>query len=687
MSTTSKATHTSSNKKITIKVSAKDFLTSLMCFVFSRATLLSYMNPFGMAMYAANFTGTGWYWALVAAITGIITTKGDMTSVRYILALGLATPVIGIFDKCGLVAKSLIMSLSYLAVSIFLMASDGFLMYDVICVAFESFICFVSVLMLGNVTQTIMEYKNSRTISTQQVASIVAAIAVFILSCAQVPDIFGLNVCSLISIFLMLCIALGSGSVAAAAAGVIAGTVVSFAYLESVSVIGAFALCSFAAGLFRRYSRLGVLLGFTLANGVITAFLNDTVNVIINPIEVATAGIVFVTMPPKTLALFCTFPRKLAQKPKDKQIATQSDYINQMSKSLGELSVIYRESCTPRKLGKKYTNNLFNTCVERACTSCNLKYNCWQSATYRNYEYMSRMLQYANSKGCLDVAGLPEEFAKQCVKCEEFVRVFNFMYDVYKTDKMWLEKMYRVRLVMARQLECISKAMNRQTKAGEILYSVQSHSLQNAKKGEAVCGDSLCELQLPQGDYAVILSDGMGSGENASIESSDTVNMLKSMMLAGFDVADAIEIINSSLIVRSDKESFSTIDLMYVNCKSGKVTLVKVGGAPTYAVIDKNACKYECNNLPVGILKDIQLQTYSFDVKERGIVVMVSDGISNTALNNDDGDPVYDCVQGLEGDSPEVISDKIMKEAIALNGGKISDDMTVQTVIISAKTM
>ena len=687
MSTTSETTHSPSNKKITIRISARDFLTSVMCFVFSKATLLSYMNPFGMAIYAANFTPTGWYWALVSSVMGIIITKGDMTAARYIFALGLATPIVGIFDKGGVVFRSVVMSLSYFAVSMALSFADGFLMYDVIFVAFESFICFVSTVMLCNVTQTIMEYKNSSAINTGQAVAIVAAVCIFILSCAGVPPVFGLNVCSLICIFLLLCIGLAKGPVAAAAAGIIGGTVVSFAYLESVSVIGAFALCAFVAGLFRRYSRLGVLLGFTLANGVITAFLNDTVSVLVNPIEVIDAGIVFVTLPHKTLSLFCSFPDKLSQKQYDRQISTPAEHINNMSECLGELSVIYKQSCNPRRLGKKYTNNLFNACVERACTNCNLKYNCWQSATYRNYEYMSQMLQYANSKGYLDNDGLPKEFAKQCAKSDEFVRVFNFLYDVYKTDKMWLEKMYRIRLVMARQLECISRAMTKQYQLGKVMYSVQSYCIQNSKAGETVCGDSVCELELFCGDYAVILSDGMGSGENASRESSDTVNMLKLMIMSGFDISDAIEIINSSLIIRSDKESFSTIDLMYVNCHSGKVTLVKVGCAPTYALIDKNLTKYECNNLPVGILKDIQLQTYSFDVDKEGFVIMVSDGISNTILKNDDTDYIYECIKNIDTNSPKEISQRVMEEAIALGGGTISDDMTVQTVVISSKTM
>ena len=279
----------SAERKITIKLSAKDFVTSIMCFVFSRATLLTYMNPFGMAMYTAGFSPTGWYYALVAAISGIILAKGDATSVRYILTLGLSTPVIGLFEKGGIVFRGLCISLCYIGVSAFLMATDGFLMYDMIFIAFESFICFVSVLVLGGSTHLIMNGKKTEVLTPGQAVTVVACVCLFVLSFAGLPEVYGLKLYTMISIFIILCVAL-EGPVKAGCAGIILGTVISFAETEDVSVIGAYALCSFAAGLLNRYSRLGVLLGFTLANGVITAFLQNSAEILVDPIEVLISG-------------------------------------------------------------------------------------------------------------------------------------------------------------------------------------------------------------------------------------------------------------------------------------------------------------------------------------------------------------------------------------------------------------
>ncbi len=493
-----KTAQTADNRKITIRISAKDFITSLMCFVFSRASLLTYMNPCGMAMYAACFSPAGWYYALVAAVSGIIIEKGDATAIRYILALGIATPLIGLFEKGGIVFRGLAVSIAYVGVSAFLMITDGFLMYDMIFVAFESFVCFVSVLILKNSETLIMRCKNAKSFTSGEAVTLVACVCLFILSCSRVPEVFGLKLYTMISIFIMLCVAL-RGPVAAGCAGIILGTVISFAQMETVSVVGAYALCAFVAGVFCRYSRLGVLLGFTLANGVITAFLQDTAEIVVNPIEVIAAGIVFATLPSKTMGAICSFIKNLSARPHN---ATNSGAarLGAISKELTQLSQIYQKACTPKKLGKYYINSLFNVCVERTCTACRLKYSCWQSATYRNYEYMSQMLKYADSKGGLDMKGLPSEFAAQCINKEKFVTVFNYMYDVYRTDRMWLEKMYRVRLAMASQIKCVADALAKQLPLKKQLYRVDSASIQKPKNGETVCGDSVCELALPWGD-------------------------------------------------------------------------------------------------------------------------------------------------------------------------------------------
>ena len=687
-----KTTESVSDKKITLKISAKDFLIALICFALSKAKLLTYMNPFGLAFYAATFSPTGWYYSFIASIIGIISSKGDFTAFRYILALGIATPIIGLSDKRKTTFKALIMSLSYFVVCTLLMISGGFLLYDYIYIAFESFICFTSIYVLSDVIEVITNYKSKKTFSNSERVSVIATISLLILATASAPDIFGLKPYSLIAIFIILCVNLKQTCMVGATAGVIMGMVISMTYYESVSIIGAYTFCSFMAGLLKRYSRLGVLLGFTLGNAIITAFLNDTFYLLINPIEVITAGLVFATLPKKTLSFFLDLTDKVtntANEAYSDEPLYDNGRIDNMSRHLSSLSDIYSRDCVHRVLGKQYINHLFNMCVDRVCTNCGLKFACWQSATYRNYEYMSKMFEYANKKGSLDNNGLPAEFSKRCVKKEEFIRGFNFSYDIYKTDKMWLEKLFRIRSLMSYQLKAISKSLSETANdvSAEQRYTVNSYSIQKNKDGETVCGDSLCEINLRNGNYAAVLSDGMGSGETANIQSHDTVEMFKSMLSIGFDISEAIEMVNLSLVIRSERDCFSTVDVLYLDMKNNRLSIAKVGTAPTYIMQEKQVKKYECNTLPVGILKDIQIQNYTIPLSNKTVVVLLSDGVSNTMLKDaSEYDWIKDCLENEFAPTPKGISEKIAEEAIKLNGGKITDDMTVHTVILEKNT-
>ncbi len=174
----------------------------------------------------------------------------------------------------------------------------------------------------------------------------------------------------------------------------------------------------------------------------------------------------------------------------------------------------------------------------------------------------------------------------------------------------------------------------------------------------------------------------MGSGQGAYRESSDTVNMLKSMLACGFDVSEAAQIVNSSLIIRGNKESFSTVDILFVDCEKGTATLIKAGSAPTYMLSDGAVSKYECNNLPVGILNDIQLQVQTIDIQNDAVFAVISDGISNTVLNEQNSGRLERCIQNSRCNNMQELAQNIMNEAIDANGGKISDDMTVHTVAV-----
>ena len=758
--------------KIIFKLSTADFVVSVICFVLSRAKLLTYMNPFGMAAYTALFTNTGWFYAMVCTGAGIIISKGDYTALRYLLALGLATPILGIWDKHrSPFFRGAVMSLSYFGVSLCLLLTEGFLLYDFIYFSFEAFVCFVSVYLIDDIVPLIHQYKSRKSLSPGELTAIASVAAMIVLSCWSIPPLFGINIASLIAVFIILAVNLEGNCALGAAVGVIMGLAVSMGSYESVSIVGAYTFGSFVSGLFKKYSRLGVLLGFTLANAVVTAFLNDTGTVLINPIEVLTAGVVFVTLPPKTLAVFTDFSKKAIGISAPRQDFDTTSCLGQavyaecgvLADALGNLADIYALDSRQKRPGKRYINSLFNKCADNVCSGCGLRFGCWQSTVHNNYQYMLEMLEYAINNGGIDIAHLPKKFAERCVKKEDFVRVFNLVYNIYQADRMWLDKTCRLHGLMSGQLAAASKSARQlqhsarlkvDCEASEELifaldkdgypadsvyvaqgdegannvfvqykeapppqhikatsdivtsvlgtpftfrrevsddkgkcliqytpakkYTVRSSAIQMHKNGEYICGDCYAEIYSPKGNYIAVISDGMGSGREAYTQAQAAVAMLVNLVDTGAGITNAAELINSSLLIRSHKDCFATLDIIFADLDTGKLTISKTGAAPTYIKTPAGVQKLECNTLPAGILADARSQCYIRQAEEDCMIVMISDGISNTAIRNiTEPDWLYSYLADTDAKNPDAVANHILNCAVTRCGGKCSDDMTV----------
>lgn len=687
-----KTASTNTSEKITFRISTKDFIISGICFVLSRAKLLTYMNPFGMAAYAALFSNTGWFYAMLCTGAGVILSKGDYTSVRYLLALGVATPIFGIWDKhSGRFFRAIVMSISYFAVSLCLLMAEGFLLYDFIYFSFEAFICFVCVYLIDGTVPLIQGYKSRTALTAGEITTLVALAAMVVLSCWSVPPLFGINLASLLGIFIILAVNLEGDCALGAATGVIMGLVISMGSYESASVVGAYAFASFMSGLFKKYSRLGILLGFTLANAIVTAFLNDTGDMLINPIEVLIAGAVFVTLPKKTMNIFTDFSRKAGSlystEYTQHTVSAIPSVYDKLANSLQSLSDIYDVNSHKKRPGKKYIKNLFNKCADNVCSGCGLRFGCWQSVGHNNYEYMNEMLNCARKNGRLTTARLPKKFADRCIKKEEFVRVFNLTYDIYRADKLWLDKTCLLHKLMATQLSAISNALisipANDTDTLRKEFSIHTTAIQMQKEGESICGDCYREIYSKNGSYTAVISDGMGSGCEANAQAQLTVDMASCMADMETDLNCSVELINSSLLIRSHKDCFATLDILYADQNSGTVTLSKTGAAPSYIKTLSGTSRFECNTLPVGILPEIQPQNYKFTPSADSIIVMMSDGITNTEIKNShDTDWIHKYIENTDSVNTDEIANHILNTAIEKCGGKCSDDMTVIVVYI-----
>ena len=129
------------------------------------------------------------------------------------------------------------------------------------------------------------------------------------------------------------------------------------------------------------------------------------------------------------------------------------------------------------------------------------------------------------------------------------------------------------------------------------------------------------------GSVSVLISDGMGSGARAAVESCMTVSLMTKIMRAGLGSEYAVRLINLLLLTKSSDECFSTIDLLTVNLFTGKSEIVKLGAAQTFLKTNGTVKNVEGWSTPVGIVGSVEISRRFAQLGDGDEAVMITDGI------------------------------------------------------------
>lgn len=174
------------------------------------------------------------------------------------------------------------------------------------------------------------------------------------------------------------------------------------------------------------------------------------------------------------------------------------------------------------------------------------------------------------------------------------------------------------------------------------------------------------------------ISDGMGSGEQANKSSSTVINMLKRLLTNGFNKEVSIGLINSSINLNSNEETYATIDISIVDLINGNIEFVKNGACPTFIKSKNKVEVIKSVSFPAGMLDNIDLVVYDKDFKADDIIIMCSDGILESNVEYDNKEVwLKNLLENIETDDVHKIANIIMQESVDNGLGVAKDDMTV----------
>ncbi|SMD04669.1 stage II sporulation protein E [Sporomusa malonica] len=208
-------------------------------------------------------------------------------------------------------------------------------------------------------------------------------------------------------------------------------------------------------------------------------------------------------------------------------------------------------------------------------------------------------------------------------------------------------------------------------------YYVETGMATAAKERGGVSGDTCAAQPVSRGRTALILSDGMGSGEAAASGSGYAVKFLQQLLTVGFDVNTAVKTVNSMLLIKMPGDMFATVDMAVVDTFTGETEFLKVGSAPSYVKRVREVSTINPATLPMGILENVEIEPVRRVLAPGDIVVMVSDGVIDAAKGADKETWVANFLRRMNSEQPQDIAERVLKQAVEFSGGAAGDDMAV----------
>ncbi|MBQ8227386.1 MAG: SpoIIE family protein phosphatase [Clostridia bacterium] len=189
---------------------------------------------------------------------------------------------------------------------------------------------------------------------------------------------------------------------------------------------------------------------------------------------------------------------------------------------------------------------------------------------------------------------------------------------------------------------------------------------------DGVSGDYYRSFKDSFSRQVVLLSDGMGTGTRAAVDSAFTCETFCNLLKSGLDVKTAAAAVNCAMLMKSTDESLATVDLIIADPVAANLTIYKCGAAPSFILKNGKVSVLEAESAPIGILDKVDMAKSEISISKGDIYLTVSDGITGDSWGWISAE-----LKTYAAQSPTDLAKHILQCACDRMIGKRADDMTV----------
>ena len=213
-------------------------------------------------------------------------------------------------------------------------------------------------------------------------------------------------------------------------------------------------------------------------------------------------------------------------------------------------------------------------------------------------------------------------------------------------------------------------------------FMVLSAMSRAVKEDEKISGDNFSVEEYSHNQMVAMISDGMGSGEQACHDSRSVIEFMEKFMEAGFSKEKALMMVNGALFSQNPGGNLTTLDICSIDLLSGEADFIKVGAAASFLKRGMHVEEIAADTLPLGSVEEINTMQLMVQLCNADMLIMVSDGVTD-AFGEFGARRMQDIIAKTNYVNPKELSDYLLKCAIGCQGGHIRDDMTVLAMFLN----
>jgi serine phosphatase RsbU (regulator of sigma subunit) len=202
-------------------------------------------------------------------------------------------------------------------------------------------------------------------------------------------------------------------------------------------------------------------------------------------------------------------------------------------------------------------------------------------------------------------------------------------------------------------------------------------------------GDTVEVVERPKGGLSVVLADGQSSGRGAKWISTLVVRKVITLLAEGVRDGAAARAASDSLFTERGGKVSATLNILSVDSQTRTLVITRNNPAPALLARNEDIALLDETSLPIGRYRGTRPVITEVALDAGLTTVIYTDGLVHAGSRYGQSMDVHTCLQALlenEDPTPQFVADSLLENALNLDRGRPSDDISVVVLRVMSRS-